>query len=240
MKLSNLKENYAKRKKEIKNRLNEFSKVKGDDIFYELCFCTLTPQSNAVKCDKCINILKNKDFIKKLFDIKPILKTKTRFYKNKSNYLIYNKKQYNYIKNSILNKNPNRPKGRGIFIVSNTAKNIHMDRNPIVASDGVFETNKKNPFESRELIVKHVKGLGYKEASHFLRNIGFRNLAILDRHILKNLQKLKVIHKIPSNLNKKNYLLIEKKFYNFSKKIKIHMDELDLLFWSIETGKVFK
>jgi len=29
-----------------------------------------------------------------------------------------------------------------------------------------------NPFELREWLVENVKGLGYKEASHFLRNIG--------------------------------------------------------------------
>jgi len=36
-------------------------------------------------------------------------------------------------------------------------------------------------------LVRNVRGLGWKEASHFLRNIGFRDLAILDRHILRNL-----------------------------------------------------
>jgi N-glycosylase/DNA lyase len=99
-----------------------------------------------------------------------------------------------------------------------------------------IEKNKR----TREWLIKNVKGIGYKESSHFLRNIGYKNLAILDRHILRNLEKFKVINKIPKTLNKKQYLSIEDKFYNFSKKIKIPMDELDLLFWSIETGKVFK
>ena len=48
-----------------------------------------------------------------------------------------------YYKNP-LNKNPNRPKGRGIFIVSNILKSHMVDSNPVVASDGVFETNKKS------------------------------------------------------------------------------------------------
>src|SRR5262245_30796407 len=30
-----------------------------------------------------------------------------------------------------------------------------------------------------------IKGIGYKEASHYLRNIGFRGYAILDKHILR-------------------------------------------------------
>ena len=207
MEFKELKQHYKKRKIEIKQRLKEFERVKGNDLFYELCFCTLTPQSNAIKCNECVLILKNKDFIRKSFNLKPILKKKTRFYKNKSHYLIYNKKNYSYIKNMI-----------------------------IIKSKNDIEKIKR----SREWLIKNVKGIGYKESSHFLRNIGYKNLAILDRHILRNLEKFKVINKIPKTLNKKQYLSIEDKFYNFSKKIKIPMDELDLLFWSIETGKVFK
>ena len=48
--------------------------------------------------------------------------------------------------------------------------------------------------EKREWIVKNIKGMSYKEASHFLRNVGFgQDIAILDRHILKNLVKLEII-----------------------------------------------
>ena len=94
--------------------------------------------------------------------------------------------------------------------------------------------------ELREFLVKNVKGYGYKEVSHFLRNIGYRDLAILDRHILKNLYELNVINELPKTLTPKKYMEIEKKFLDFSKKVNIDMDELDLLFWSQETGEVFK
>ncbi len=96
------------------------------------------------------------------------------------------------------------------------------------------------PIVLREWLIKNVKGLGHKEASHFLRNIGYRNLAILDRHILKNLVKVGVIDGIPTTLSKKIYYEIEAKFQEFSESIKIPMDELDLLFWCMETGEVFK
>lgn len=92
----------------------------------------------------------------------------------------------------------------------------------------------------REWLVKHVKGLGYKEASHFLRNIGYRNLAILDRHILKNIKKLGVIRTIPKSLTRKQYLKIEARFRQFSEAIGIPIDELDLLFWSLGTGEILK
>ncbi|MBI4158705.1 N-glycosylase/DNA lyase [Candidatus Woesearchaeota archaeon] len=100
--------------------------------------------------------------------------------------------------------------------------------------------NSKDSFELREWLVKNVKGYGYKESAHFLRNIGHKNLAILDRHILKNLFKSSVIKEVPKILTPKIYFEIEEKFKNFSEKIGISMDELDLLFWSMETGEVFK
>ncbi len=93
----------------------------------------------------------------------------------------------------------------------------------------------------REWFVKNVKGLGYKESGHFLRNVGVGfDLAILDRHILRNLWRHGVIREIPQSLTKKKYLDTEKKMRKFSKEIGIEMGALDLLFWSMETGEVFK
>ena len=96
-------------------------------------------------------------------------------------------------------------------------------------------------FALREWLVTNIKGFGMKEASHFLRNIGLGlELAILDRHILKNLRRLGVIEKIPRSLSKPRYEQIEKKMKSFSERIGIPMAELDLLLWSFETGMIFK
>jgi N-glycosylase/DNA lyase len=92
----------------------------------------------------------------------------------------------------------------------------------------------------REWLVIHVKGMGWKEASHFLRNIGYRDLAILDRHILKNLLRLGVVRRLPRTLTSRRYKLLEQKFHTFALQIGIPMDELDLLFWSMETGEILK
>ncbi len=97
------------------------------------------------------------------------------------------------------------------------------------------------PEEAREYIVENIKGMGYKEASHFLRNIGNGlNLAILDRHILKNLKNLGVIDEIPKSMARKKYIEIEEKMRKFSEKISIPLAHLDLLLWCKETGEVFK
>ena len=94
---------------------------------------------------------------------------------------------------------------------------------------------------TREWLAKNVKGLGFKEASHFLRNIGFgQDVAILDRHILNNLKRLGVIDIIPKSLTPKRYSEIEERMAKFSKAMGIPLEELDLLFWSEETGHVFK
>jgi N-glycosylase/DNA lyase len=92
----------------------------------------------------------------------------------------------------------------------------------------------------RVWLIRHVNGLGWKEASHFLRNIGRRNLAILDRHILKNLVRYGVLRSRPKTLTPKRYLAIERRFMGFADEMQISMDELDLLFWSLETGLILK
>ncbi len=94
--------------------------------------------------------------------------------------------------------------------------------------------------QKRDIVFGRVTGLGMKETAHFLRNIGVRGLAILDRHILKHLLRLHVIKEIPTSLTTKRYLEIEKQWKRFAKRVGISIDELDLLFWSMETGEIRK
>ena len=105
----------------------------------------------------------------------------------------------------------------------------------------VDSINKENVKETRNWIAENVTGLGLKEASHFLRNIGksYNHLAILDRHILSQLEKTRVINKLES-LNRKNYLIIEEKMKQFSEQVEIPLDALDLLFFKLESGRIFK
>ncbi len=91
----------------------------------------------------------------------------------------------------------------------------------------------------RDWLVKNIKGLGYKEASHFLRNIGFEDIAIIDFHILDLLEKYNITKK-PKILSKKKYLEIENILFKISKETKTHLAELDLILWYIETKKVLK
>lgn len=93
--------------------------------------------------------------------------------------------------------------------------------------------------EPREWLVKNIKGLGYKESSHFLRNVGYFNYAILDRHIL-NLMDAEGYIERPKNLTKKDYLEIEKIFNKIAKSLDMNSAELDLYMWYIKTGEILK
>jgi N-glycosylase/DNA lyase len=95
-----------------------------------------------------------------------------------------------------------------------------------------------NEDELRKWLVKNIKGFGYKEASHFLRNMGYKNFAILDRHILNFLAKNKIISRIPKTLTKKNYLQIENILKRIAERRNMNLAELDLLIFYLETEKL--
>ena len=93
--------------------------------------------------------------------------------------------------------------------------------------------------ELRGWLIKNVKGIGYKETSHFLRNIGFDDFAIIDFHIIDILAKYDLIEK-PKALTRKKYLEIEKILKKIAEKSGLNLAELDLYLWYMETGKILK
>lgn len=87
---------------------------------------------------------------------------------------------------------------------------------------------------------KRIKGLGYKEASHYLRNIGYKGYAILDKHILRSLAELKIIDDPKPPNTRLKYLTVEQKLKKLAAAAKIDFDELDLVLWSMKTGEILK
>jgi len=129
---------------------------------------------------------------------------------------------------------------------NNKAKNIILARSIFFKDsefqfDLIFNRFKDDSYLLREWLVRNIRGIAYKESTHFLRNIGRSGeLCILDRHILKNLAYYGVIEDIPLSLSKKKYLYIEKRMQEFSKLVGIPLAHLDLLLWYKETGEIFK
>lgn len=97
----------------------------------------------------------------------------------------------------------------------------------------------KDGKEAREWLRRNVKGLGMKEASHFLRNIGFKDVAIVDRHIIKLLANYGLIEEGKS-LTKRQYLAVEEYLSRLAAELNLTLAELDLYLWYLETGKIVK
>ncbi|MDO4690630.1 MAG: N-glycosylase/DNA lyase [Fusobacterium sp.] len=206
---------YKEIKPQIEKRLQDFKNVwdngTNEDVHLELSFCILTPQSKAINAWKAITNLNEKGLIFKASAEEMVEYLNiVRFKNNKAKYLVELREQM-----------------------------TDKDSKKIITKD--FFSSIPDIFERRNWIVKNIKGMSYKEAGHFLRNVGFgQDLAILDRHILKNLQKLEVIEDIPKTLNPKLYLEIEKKMRKYCESVKIPMDEMDILLWYKEVGEIFK
>ncbi len=93
----------------------------------------------------------------------------------------------------------------------------------------------------RRWLADNIYGLGYKEASHFLRNIGHDEFAIIDFHIIDLLSSNGIIEKSPKkSLSKKRYEEIEQSLALIAEKTGTSQGELDLYLWYMETGKILK
>jgi N-glycosylase/DNA lyase len=103
-------------------------------------------------------------------------------------------------------------------------------------------TNFSDPLERRDWLARTrgIKGLGYKEASHYLRNVGFRGYAILDKHILRSLAELGVVESPQPPSTRARYLETEERLRQFARHVRIDFDELDLVLWSMKTGEILK
>ena len=207
-----LKDGYSKRKEIIKNRLQYFKSVINEDDKRLFAELCFCLLTPQSKAKICDAAIQN------------LVKTN----------LLYTGSEQD-IKSYLIGVRFGNNKTRYIL----EARKFFTEGNEIKIKNKILKFN--DSIELREWLIENIKGMSYKESGHFLRNIGiYENLTILDRHILKNLHKHGVIEEIPNPLSKKQYLEIEQKFLKFSKEIGIPTEELDLLFWSEETGEVFK
>lgn len=99
-----------------------------------------------------------------------------------------------------------------------------------------------DPVARRDWLARErgIKGLGYKESSHFLRNVGLRGYAILDKHILRCLAEIGVTESPDPPATRARYLATEESLRRFARDARIDFDELDLVLWSMKTGEILK
>lgn len=119
-------------------------------------------------------------------------------------------------------------------------RRLHLARDQWPKIYALVKQTDSTSRELRDILAEHVDGFGLKEASHYLRNIGRRGLAIIDRHLLTNLVRCGVYDEVPSVSTKKKYHAVERAYDDYCHAIGVDMDEIDLLFWCAQTGHILK
>ncbi|MCD6551564.1 MAG: DNA lyase, partial [Thermotoga sp.] len=97
-----------------------------------------------------------------------------------------------------------------------------------------------DPFLSREFLVKNARGIGWKESSHFLRNAGVEDLAILDKHVLRLMKTHGLIEEFPKGWSKRRYLYTEDVLRKVAEAFHEPLGKLDLYLWYLVKGRVDK
>ena len=230
--IRNLKKEFLLKKYNIAKRLKEFDKFynepyswffennkmelrkveKNDDerLFEELCFCIFTANTSAEMGLKAIDAVRDLLINGTAEEMTKKLDGIYRFNNLRPQYIVHTRE---YLKDNF------------DFELKNK-----------------IESLKNDPEALREFFANNdgIKGLSYKEASHFLRNIGFKGYAILDKHILNSMMEFNVVENIKLPITPRQYPELEQKLRLFSNEIGIPMDELDLLLWSRKNGKILK
>lgn len=137
-----------------------------------------------------------------------------------------------------------RPYLKGVRFPNNKTRFFIAARDKLL-SGGEFNIRRhvepRDVQTTRDWFVSNIKGLGYKEASHFLRNIGQgQSLAILDVHILRNMCRLGLSSSVSGGFSRNKYLQTESVLARFCEDTGIPLAHMDLLLWSRETGEIFK
>jgi N-glycosylase/DNA lyase len=215
VKEDSLKNKYLYRKTEIQNRLNEFKQLGRTsgkkELFGEIAYCICTPQNPFENCQAALSQLLNKDilFTQDESVISFFLLKNIRFHNNKAKYIVQARAK-------LFDEGCEHE-------ISGLVKKL-LSMRPTDARNYLWEIN--------------IRGIGMKECSHFVRNIGQGDdVAILDSHITRLLFELGVINEIPRSITN-HYIEIENKMRSWSKRLGLSLGEMDILLWSEDTGEI--
>jgi N-glycosylase/DNA lyase len=212
--IDELQQSYGAKRAAIRARLAEFAAIQQsrDDtrLFEELCYCIFTAGASARMGLNSIDRVRRHLLSGGQRRLENLLVGAHRYPRARSGYIVHTR---NYLKNDC-----------GLRLSEK------------LESFGADAETRRDFFARNS----GVKGIGYKEASHYLRNIGYCGYAILDKHILNTLHEVGLIDSPKPPTTKKKYLAVEQQMRNFAAELRINFDELDLLLWSNKTGEILK
>ena len=209
-----LRQSYGEKCEAIRARLDEFSAITraADDrrLFEELVYCIFTAGASARMGLNSVERVRKHLFKGGHTKLELLLVGAHRYPRARSGYIVHTRR---YLK-----------------------RECGLRLSEKLASFGNDDEARRDFFARNP----GVKGIGYKEASHYLRNIGYCGYAILDKHILRTLYECQVIDSPVPPATKKKYLAVEERMRKFAVETRINFDELDLLLWSNKTGEILK
>ena len=212
--IAELQRSYREKRRTIRARLAEFAEIRrgGDDalLFEELVFCIFTAGASA------------------RMGLNSIERVRTHLRRG----------SHDRLENALVGAH-RYPRARAGYIVHTRdylRRECGLRMRELLDSFGTDAQARRDFFAGNP----GIKGIGYKEASHYLRNIGYRGYAILDKHILRTLYECGVLDSPVPPATKKKYLATEERMRKFARETKINFDELDLLLWSNKTGEILK
>jgi N-glycosylase/DNA lyase len=219
MNYEEVRHHYREHRGEIEKKLEEFEEVgESSDyrLFIELVFVILTSQTEAEKAWEAAKELDDRNLLlegNKQQIAKILERNGVQYEENKASYIVENRELL-------------------------SQPTLHNPTNELKLKE---KLDCPNLDKTRGWLVDNVKGLGWKGASHFLRNIGHGDgLAIISSHIINQMNELDVIESAVAPSNKEEYLDMEEKLKEFSDDVGIDIRALDLVLWSMKTGEVFK
>ncbi len=219
METAEIEEAYQERRNEIQERLEEFQKLRdeGDPrLFRELVFVILTSRSAAKKSWEAAEKLEELGLLENgsRKEIAEVLENHgIQYERDKAGYIVSNRESLSQ---------PTLRDTSGELKLSSRIDPGNLEK-------------------TREQLVDSLQGVGWKGASHFLRNIGYGgDFAITSAYIMNNLHQLEMVESPEPPSGKEEYLKFEREFRKLSQQLGIGVQELDLLLWSMETGEVFR
>ena len=215
--IADLQLSYEMKRAPIRARMAEFAALRAADdalLFEELVYCILTAGASAKMGLNSIQRVRRHLARGSHLRLERLLMGAHRYPRARSGYVVTTRE----------------------FLKQDCGLRLR-ERLESFGGDGGEDAEARRDFFARS---KGVKGIGYKEASHYLRNIGYGGYAILDKHILNTLHECGVIDAPDAPTTKIKYLALEASMREFAAALTIDFDELDLLLWSNKTGEILK
>jgi len=98
--------------------------------------------------------------------------------------------------------------------------------------------NSRSEKEARRFLAGNVSGIGLKEASHFLRNVGYsKSLAIVDTHIVAFLIEIGELSDRVTTVTPAVYVKLERILTNLCDSLGLNMSVFDMAIWRYMKGK---